>query len=156
MLRHANINDLDFIYRTIIEESKHGHFDKELQSPLAAKGLHLELSLILKKRTRVNGFTAYAIIYEHNRSPVGFTIISAIKNNQGNELWMAAIKPKLRGKGLGTKMMKSILKQFYGRKQLIAARCAPESQTMFNILSKNGFKHVATGDEGHRGMRYMY
>jgi len=52
--------------------------------------------------------------------------------------------------------MKGILKQFYGRKQLIAARCAPESQTVFNILSKNGFKHVAIGNKGDSGIQYMY
>lgn len=155
MHRNATINDLNFIFELIMDGAKSGYFNREFQDlPAAANGLHLELASILTDKTRANGLTAYGIIYENKGKRAGFVLMSAGEEDKGNELWMASIKPNLRGKGFGKKMIQGVLEQFKGRNLMLFARCAQESKAMFNLLSKNGFKHVATGEEGYRGMMY--
>ena len=156
MHRNSNINDLNFIYDLIMDGSKHGYFNREYQTLAgASNGLKLELKSILSQRKRHNGLTAYAVIFECNNKPAGFVIMSAGPDNKGNELWMASILPSLRGKGLGNKMIKGITERFVGQNVMLMARCAPESEIMYNLLLNNGFQYVATGEEGYRGVMFV-
>lgn len=155
MHHNASIANLDLIYELIMDGAKHGYFNREFQKlPAAANGLRLELTSILENRLRPNGLPAYGIVYEHEDRVIGFVLMSAGEGNIGNELWMAAIHPDFREKGHGRKMVQGVLEQFKGRKLMLFARCAPESKRMYQLLLKNGFRHVATGDEGYRGMMY--
>lgn len=155
MHRNANINDLGFIYELIMDGAKHGYFNRKFQEiPAAANGLRLELTSILTSQVRPNGLRAYGVIYEYQNEPIGFVLMSAGEENKGNELWMAAIHPDFRGKGHGKKMIQGILEQFKRRNLMLFARCAPESERMFQLLLKNGFRHVITGKEGYRGLMY--
>jgi len=155
MHRNANINDLSFIYEQIMEGSKHGYFNRKFQElPAAANGLKLELTSILKNKIRPNGLSSYGIIYEFNDKPVGFIIMSAGEENKGTELWMAAIHSDYQNRGHGKKMIAGVLEQFKGRNLILMARCAPESEAMFQLLLKSGFRHLATGEEGYRGLAY--
>ena len=117
-------------------------------------GWELELRSVLVNRVRLNGLQSYALIWEQKKKAVGFVIMSAGPDNRGNELWMAAVSPEHRGIGEGKKMILEILKQFKGRNRILMARCAPESQAMFHILTTNGFMSVATGEQGSRGLIY--
>lgn len=155
MHRNANIGDLDFIYELVMGGAKHGFFNRQFQElPAAANGLRLELALILESQVRPNGLRAYGIIYEHKGLPIGFVLMSDDEQNKGRELWMAAIHPGFQKKGHGKKMIQGVLDQFKDRNLMLFARCAPESERMYQLLTKNGFKHVATGEEGYRGMMY--
>lgn len=155
MHRNANLKDLEFMYSQIMDGANHGYFNRKFQElPAAANGLRLELTSILTKGVRPNGLRAYGIIFENNGVPIGFVLMSAGEGNKGNELWMAGIDSKHRGKGYGKQMIQGVLEQFKGRNLMLFARCAPESETMYQLLSKNGFRHVATGEEGYRGLMY--
>ena len=155
MHRNANIHDLNFIYDLIMDGAKHGYFNRQYQTTIgASNGLKVELESILKNKKKYDGQTAYGVIFEHNGSPAGFVIMSAVENNKGNELWMAAVTPRLRGKGIGKKMIQGITQQFSGKNLMLMARCAPESETMFQLLLKSGFEHFDTGKEGYRGMMF--
>lgn len=155
MHRNANIGDLDFIYEMVMDGAKYGYFNRKFQElTAAANGLRLELTSILKNQVRPNGLQAYGITYEYEGRPIGFVLMSAGEQNKGNELWMAAIHPDFREKGHGRKMVKGVLEQFKGRNLMLFARCAPESERMYQLLLNNGFRHVATGEEGYRGMMY--
>lgn len=155
MLRYANINDLDFIYELVMSGAEHGFFNRQFHElPAAANGLRLELFSILASKTRLNGLMTYGIAYEHKGRPIGFVLMSTVEQNRGNELWMAAIHPDFRQMGYGKKMIQGVLEQFKGRNLMLFARCAPESESMFQLLIKNGFKHVSTGEKGYRGMMY--
>ena len=80
--------------------------------------------------------------------------MSAGPDNKGNELWMAAIDPLHRGQGEGREMIDSILDQFKGKNLSLFARCAPASERMFQMLLTRGFKQVALGEQGSRGLIY--
>lgn len=155
MHRPATIQDVSFIYDLILDGSKNGYFNRAFcQVTGASNGLFVELTSIIAEKIRPNGLQAEALIYEHKGRSVGFIIMSAGENNKGNELWMAAIHPDHRGKGHGKAMITWVLDQFEGKNHLLFARCAPESEIMYQLLLSHGFSHMVTGDEGYRGLIY--
>ena len=139
MMRYANNDDFDFIFSLILKEAANGHFDRNLSIPAATYGLELELRSILENNTRANGCYAYALIWERDGKPIGFVVMSALNGDIGNELWLAAVSSAHRSKGEGTKMINTILRQFAQQGAGLVARCAPESEAMFHILTSNGF-----------------
>ena len=80
--------------------------------------------------------------------------MSTVENNKGNELYMSSIDTNYRNKGYGKKMIQGILDKFQGKNLTLLARCSNESERMFQLLLKNGFKHKATGEEGYRVLSY--
>jgi ribosomal protein S18 acetylase RimI-like enzyme len=154
MMRHAVPSDFQFIHNLILDGARAGHFERQLLTPAATRGLEVELMSVLTSRVRVSGIKAYALIWESNKNPIGFVIISAGPENEGNELWLAAISPEYRDRGEGKKMILETLRHFKGKHLMLMARCAPESKAMFHILTSNGFSHVDTGKEGSRGLLY--
>lgn len=154
MMRYATLADYDFIFSHVLKEAQNGHFSRDLLKPAATRGLELELKSVLSRQTRVNGFVAYALIWEKMGQRIGFMAMSALDGDRDNELWLAAISPQHRGCGEGRKMINTVLSQFKGRNSLLTARCAPESEAMFHILTSSGFHHDATMEKGTRGLVY--
>jgi RimJ/RimL family protein N-acetyltransferase len=139
MMRYATLKDYDFICSLILKEAANGHFDRNLLLPAAARGLELELKSVLSNHRRTNKSYAYALIWERNGQPIGFVVMSALDGDQGNELWLAAVSPAHRAKGEGKEMISTILRQFEQQGAGLMARCAPESEAMFHLLTSNGF-----------------
>lgn len=103
MMRNASPNDFQFIYSLVLMEAQHGHFDRKLLIPAATRGWELELKSVLTNGVRHNGLRSYGLIWERDRKPIGFVIMSAGPDNKGNELWMSAISPDHRERGEGKK-----------------------------------------------------
>lgn len=150
MMRYATGEDYDFIFSLILKEAANGHFDRKLLAPAATRGLEFELRSVLSSHRRANGCYAYALIWERNGQPIGFVVMSALDADQGNELWLAAVSPCHRGKGEGTEMISTILRQFEQQGAGLLARCAPESEAMFHILTSNGFVLDVVSKQGTR------
>lgn len=146
MIRYASSEDFQFIFTLIRIEAKNGHFVLEPES-IAPFGLELESVLAL--RTWLDGTHAYALIYEESGKPLGFIIVSFNSLNNIYELLLSAIWPRHRGKGKGKAMIVELLSPFNVD---LMARCAPESEAMFHILTANGFRYVGTGQKGVRAL----
>lgn len=153
-MRNARLEDFDFIYNLVLAEARDGHFNRQLLEPAATQGWRLNLTSILTLKKRHDGITAYGLIWEINGNRAGFVLMSGGPGNKGNELWMAAIAPQFRRSGEGRKMVADILRQFKGKRLILAARCSVESEAMFHILTTNGFEQVSTGEEGTRTLLY--
>lgn len=155
MMRNAQINDLTFIMNLIITEAKNGHFNSEILSSIGKINFQKDLSSILTNKTRLNGITAYALIWEENGKPVGFIIMSGLEGNKGNELWMVAVSIEYRNKGFGEKMILEILSNFKNKNLILMARCSRNSEVMYQILLKNGFQHHETSENNTRALLFM-
>lgn len=151
MLRPATVADFDFMFDLIQRDAKEGHYDRRIHElPGAANGFRLELASILERNVRLNGLIAQPLIKQHDQKPVGFLIMSAGPGNKGNEFWMASIAHQFRGKGYGRAMIEELINPFRGKNKVLFARCSPESEIMFQLLKKLGFRHVETGKAGTR------
>jgi RimJ/RimL family protein N-acetyltransferase len=154
MLREAVLSDIPFVRDLVAIEAATGVFERKLALPAARNGFELELRSIVTYRRRLNGLSAQLCIWQPARTsePIGFVALSAGEGNKGNELWLAGISPPHRRKGHCSAMLNELLNQFKGRNLMLIARCSAESEIMFQHLLKNGFRHVATGDTGYRGL----
>jgi GNAT superfamily N-acetyltransferase len=150
MMRYATAEDYEFIFSLVLKEAANGHFARDLLNPGATRGLELELRSVISDRRRHNGCFAYALIWERMGRPIGFVVMSALEGNTGNELWLTAVSPAYRRQGEGKKMIKTILHQFKQRGVGLLARCAPESEAMFHLLTANGFVLDVTLEKGTR------
>jgi RimJ/RimL family protein N-acetyltransferase len=146
MIRYASSDDFQFIFTLIRIEAKNGHFVLE---PASVEPFGRELKSVLASRTRLDGTHAYALIYEESDQPLGFVIVSFNSLNNIYELLLSAIWPRHRDKGKGKAMIAELLSPF---KIDLMARCTPESEAMFHILTTNGFRYVGTGQKGVRAL----
>ena len=105
---------------------------------------------MLSHRRRPNGCYAYVLIWEPMGQQIGFLAISALDGDNGNELWLAAVAPLHRGRGEGTRMINTVLHQFKQQSSGLTARCAPEAEAMFHILTSSGFVLDVTLEKGTR------
>ena len=149
MLRYASLEDYQFIFTLMRAEAKNGHFVLDSAS-LVPFGL--ELKSVLASRSRQDGTHAYALIYEKDGKPMGFSIVSFNSINNVYELWISAIWPRHRDVGEGKAMVAELLSKFKGQNVDLMARCTPESEAMFHILTSNGFRHIDTGPQGVRAL----
>ncbi|KAB1443581.1 GNAT family N-acetyltransferase [Pseudodesulfovibrio senegalensis] len=156
MLREATRRDFDFIFSQIIEGAEHGHYDRKIANDSkAANDMNRELMSIIDKQQRIGGMSAKALVYEIEKCPVGFVVVSSVAAKNGIELLMAGIEARHRRKGHATAMIRQVVDEYRGHNVVLLARCAPESEFMFNILKKIGFGHKNTGTNGFRGLGYL-
>ncbi|MGI3744888.1 MAG: GNAT family N-acetyltransferase [Janthinobacterium lividum] len=149
--RNAEVRDLEFIYKLILEGAANGHFANAFLTPQGSKGLKLNLVSILTHKRRLDSdMPAYGVIYHEDGKSVGFIINTSIYDSKGTEIWMMAIHRSYRGSGCGSALLDEILRHMVGYNGLIMARCHPSSNIMYNMLVKRGFEHKDTGKEGTR------
>jgi len=150
----ATINDRKFINDIVIEDSKHGFYNRSIEAASGITSWDLDLKYILENKKRINGFNAQAYIYAHNEIPIGFFIMSVFDLKLAQELWMASIVSKYRRKGFGNKMLNGILEQVNSKKSKLLARCSKESKIAFDMLIKKGFKKIGETNDGYRLLGY--
>jgi len=150
MMRYGTVRDHEFILSIILKEAANGHFERDLLLPEATRGLELELMSVLSHQRRHNGSFAYALIWERNERRIGFIVMSALEGDTGNELWLAAVAPAYRRQGEGKKMIRTVLRQFKEQGVGLMARCTPESEAMYHLLTANGFVLDGTLPQGTR------
>lgn len=151
MMDYATFQDIDFIVQLILSEAENGFFSKKLLREDAKKGLKVEITNIVTQQRKIDGTVAYALVKREKNVPIGFIVISS----KPMELWMIAIDPKYRGMGIGERIVVEFLNQMIGSNILLIARCSKQSEAMFHILTKHGFSHKYTDNEGYRGLLYM-
>lgn len=71
-------------------------------------------------------------------------------------LWMAGVDPSQRRNGHGMEILKQVVDRYKGSNVVFVARCAPESEIMFQMLQKIGFNHTGTGEKGFRGLGLLF
>lgn len=149
MLRDAILDDSEFICDLILSEAKAGHFVKELLDPVQSTFLSVDTNRIIQENKRSNGESARALIWEENRIPIGFMILSSVQEGQGTELWMMAMSKEHRSMGKGKKFIDEVL-SYFPSTQAIGARCFAASDAMCHILTTRNFKLITTDEYGTR------
>lgn len=144
VFRLAKKTDLDFICSLITSEAKKGHFSSQFLYADAVYGLRAQiLSTIANSKMPVNKGrfkVAKLHVLATKTNPIGFMWITKSKyeNINGWELYMCALQPSAREKGLGRLIVKNSLNVINGNKPVFA-RLYPKSLVMKNILELLGF-----------------
>lgn len=144
----ADLSDIDFIHEVFMQGVEAGHFPEELleeeQQSLVRGNME---SVITQGIQRDNGLRAQAIVYEDDEQRIGFVIMSElIPKMGGNEMYVIAVDKNYRGKGYGNKILDDIIQRWVSHSDLYV-RCRPDSEVMYHMLTKRGFKHFHTDVE---------
>lgn len=144
VFRLAKKTDLHFIFSLIISEAKNGHFSSQFLYAGAVDGLREQiLSTIVNSKMPVNKGkfkVAKLHVLATKTNPIGFMWITKSKYEHINgwELYMCALQPSAREKGLGRLIVKHSLNVINGNKPVFV-RLYPKSLVMKNILESLGF-----------------
>ena len=159
MLRLSREDDLPLVQNLIVDGAKAGSFDSALAEPTneAAyffSGMRRVVQEHVWLRPAPSGEARLAIpaaiwVYEERyvgRGPLGFFAVRGA-GNFGYELWLAAIQPEYRSRGLGKQMMSEILATPVGR-QIMVVQCdllAIGARRLARIRCQAGFQSARRG-----------
>lgn len=147
-LIQPDASDISFMQQLLVQGAQRGHFSSRiLEVPNFIN--NTLMSLLRNGRLYDKPLRAQAIIFEHNKSRIGFAIIAEVETNQGgNELYAMAVDEPFRGRGYGRAMLNEILRRWSG--VTLYARCFPASQRMYEMLIKSGFEFLFDSKDGAR------
>ena len=125
------------------------HFGFSVKNPTDIQFVEESLRLAISQQRFSSGLRVLPLIFFKQQSRVGMVMMSEISPGQGgNEIHLAFVTHKHRGKGYGSQMIDHILGQ--RRDVEVYVRCAPVSQCMYEMLIRRGFQYEYTNEEGHR------
>ncbi|TCK19339.1 hypothetical protein DFR30_2649 [Thiogranum longum] len=154
MFRSAKSQDIDVIHQLIISEAAQGRFDPRLAEETHQAGLRKNLNTIRKRGRRLDeDVEAQLLVWETvSGEMAGCLINSAILPGMGNELWMVAVLPDLRGTGEGSRMQDKALAFLHPRVDVFS-RCAAEAQVLYQMNLRRGFLPLDVTENGVRVMK---
>ncbi len=155
MFRAAKSGDIDVIHQLVINEAAQGRFDRRLVEEPYRTTLRKNLNNIRKRGRRLDeDVSAQLLVWESDDGEMaGCLINSAIVSDLGNELWMTAILPELRGRGEGGRLKSEALAYLHPRVDVFC-RCAAEAQISYQMNLRRGFIPLDVTEQGVRVMKY--
>lgn len=153
MFREAVSEDMDLLHGHLVEEARQGRFDRRLAEEPYRTGLRRNLVHIRKRGRRLDqDVEAQLLVWEQDGQAGGCVINSAILPGAGNEIWMIAVMPSVRGTGIGRDMTAALLAELHPRVDLYA-RCAPQAAVACDMFLRRGFLPLDVTDKGVRVLK---
>lgn len=152
-LYNSEARDVHFISKLLKEGIEKGHFSKELGEDEHIFEQHT-LGLANSVFNQKNNTQTQTLIAKYKGNSVGFVTLSIEPKSGIIEFWMVAIAKKYRRKGIAAKIISDIIDKYKFQRPLLTARCSINSEPMFQLLLKQNFEHLITGEE--EGTRFLY
>ncbi len=150
MFRIARSEDIDMLHQLIVAEAGQGRFDKNLVEEPYRSALRRNIRNIRRKGQRLDEhLQAQLLVWESDGMVSGCAINSEILPGVGNEIWMLAVFPDNRGKGVGSAMNTELLRQLHPYVDIFA-RCAPKAEVACKMFLRSGFISFETTEQGVR------
>ncbi len=157
-MRHALLDDIDFVLNLVREGARDGHYAPWMQEPAHLHALRAALKQVIQHggmaRQTERGteiVKAVLVIYEasdHGR--VAFLL--AAEKVPGSEetdveLYKCSVARPFRGRGIGARLIAAFVSR-YPKQVRFFARCYPKSTFMIAILRSVGFHQIGTTSGG--------
>jgi ribosomal protein S18 acetylase RimI-like enzyme len=159
MIRAATSSDFPLVRELILDGARSSGFDPALTQPTTeTQNFFAGLLKVIEDKVWLRpmtnqplmlGIPASLWMYENpdlGLEPLGFVALKSA-GRFGQELWLAAIRPELRGRGVGKQMITELLAAPVGR-TIAVVQCdkhALGGQRMAGIMSRAGFELVRDG-----------
>lgn len=153
VMRKANKEDVNYCYKLIISNVKHGHFDNALNNLVNRFIFKMRMAKWIKSHTYTNPYEKSDImktqicqfyIFEENGQKVGFSAIKILPF--AIEIWLIAVEHIHQNKGFGgfiiDKTISTSAENFLKDKMFFGfyVRCYKQSEVIISKLKKMGFK----------------
>ena len=149
LIRDAKVEDIEFIFKNVLEGSRNGYFHPDLYNVENAKlGLKENIRNIIEKNYRVDRNTpdSWAFIYEKKGLPISVLILSR-SLTQGFEIWIMATEKEYQNNGYAKELLNFILSNFKNKNTVIEAQCYIKSEIMIKMLKNSGFEQVKNNSQ---------
>lgn len=144
--RNANYTDFDFIYSTLLNGARHGHYAVNVDSEAMLQSLKDEIHSITRQRCLLDGRFATASIFSRQNQRIAVLITSqAMDDPRGFEIYALSVAKKYRDMGYGSAVLDLLMNRLY--RADITARCSEQSVKMQRMLEMRGFKPLLN-DQG--------
>lgn len=139
----ADASDAQFVFDSIVLEASFGHFSPEYLYPMPQHGLQEQIrrSILQRRSPTHRGGESESIIYVYvdNNRPVAFSWVVEADRSGEMELYLLAVSPDTRKRGVGKTMVMETITQFPSKTKFIA-RLYSASHVMLRMLVAIGFK----------------
>jgi ribosomal protein S18 acetylase RimI-like enzyme len=153
LFREARSEDIDALHALLVAEAGEGRFDARLTEEPYRSGLRKNLNHIRKRGRRLDDdIEAQLLVWEQDGKVAGCAINSAILPHAGNEIWMIAVMPEARGRGVGRAMNDALLAQLHPQVDLFA-RCSPQAGVACEMFLRRGFLPLDVTGSGMRVLK---
>jgi ribosomal protein S18 acetylase RimI-like enzyme len=151
----ATLYDTDTIFRSILEESHAGHFSSNYIPPMAHPGLKHQLIQGVRNGTfPSNSKSCEAAIFVFIEKDKAIAFSWAIQRTKNEvELYLIAVSPDHRRRGIGTLMVEHSIKHFTPGTTFIV-RLYKKSTSMLKIVKTFGF--TIAKSRGHQTTTLSY
>ncbi|NMM42798.1 GNAT family N-acetyltransferase [Pseudoalteromonas arctica] len=136
----ATEHDVDFIFQSVLNEAKVGHFNQDFLLPMTHTGLKKQIvdSIHTGYSPTASGVVPSKFyVYKKNNKQVGFYWVIEDSKNVF-ELYMISVVTSERKQGIGASLLSHAESEFIGFK--VKARLYHPSNIMLAMLVKSGFK----------------
>jgi GNAT superfamily N-acetyltransferase len=143
-----HLADVAPVFNLILHGSMEGHFSNVYTQPRYMAGLGIQLFTVLfGKRIKLPQDDWYRMdttILRIENEFAGFAMVRhGAHGPKCSELYMFAVAPEFRGRGLGQTMLRTVVSHLPIGHQMVAD-CLPKSTAMQGLLTKLGFSaHAA-------------
>lgn len=146
-IRHARPRDQGFITSCLLKAARKGHFHLPQNDREQVRLFKQHVADILTLATSEPNSSYQAFVITAQGKNAGTAILTPLPNgSSGREIYALALLPEYQGKGLGSQVLDWLMNRL--QHEVIVARCAPISQTMYHLLSQRGFKELGLTDTG--------
>ncbi len=144
-LQPATPSDTPFIFESVLTEASSGHFTSDYLLPISHRGLMHQIQSSITQRkcpTHRNTSSESSIyVFLDSNCPVGFSWVVETEKIGEKEIYLLAVLPSHRKKGIGRALVFETISQYPPKTKFIA-RLYPASQTMLLMLIAMGFKRA--------------
>ncbi|MBI3713341.1 MAG: GNAT family N-acetyltransferase [Burkholderiales bacterium] len=140
--QEASSEDAQFIFDSILSEISNGHFSSNYLLPLAQRGLIHQIETSIQSRhsiTHRGKCESIIYIFLSGNCPIGFSWVVETEKTGERELYMLAVSPNHRNKGIGKALILHTIAQFPSKTKFFA-RLYFSSLIMLRTLRAMGFK----------------
>lgn len=141
--QEASLEDEDFIFEQIQAEAQAGHFNKDYLLPQTHPGLRIQLKSSIQQHSCPShrpGFRSSRLfVHLLNHAPVGFSWAWEGQKPGSWELYLLAVDPSHRKKGLGKSLLDGTINMFPSKTNF-EARPYKSSTAMRRMLESVGFE----------------
>lgn len=158
LIRDAKVEDIEFIFKNVLEGSRNGYFHPDLYNVENARlGLKKNIRTIIEKNYRLdsNEPDSWAFIYEKNGLPISVLILSQ-SYTQGFEIWIMATEKEYQNNGYAKELLNFILNNFKNKKTVIEAQCYTKSEIMMKMLKDRGFEKIENNSQNKNLYRIIF
>lgn len=154
----ASLSDTQFIFESVLVGASRGYFNSAYLLPGARRGLVHQIRASINHREcpthRGSNSESTIHVFVEANAPIGFMWVLATENEGERELYLVAVSPGHRSKGIGKRLVSETISRFPSKTKFVS-RLSQGSRAMLNLLTAMGFEETSSPGANTMSVSYV-